>query len=152
MLSLEEQILAALARKTYQPLKPKALARKLRIPSSQYREFRHALRGLLTEKRVEIGRNHTVRPTPPHGTVTGIYRRTSTGSGFVRPHAIDGQVAGPEIFIREEDALDAATGDEVLVRITRQPKRRDLGPAGEIVKVLERATRQFVGTYFERDG
>ena len=151
MPSVEEQILAAIGRKNYQPLKPKALARKIGIPSSAYGEFRHTLRELLKQHRVEIGKNHTVRPIEPHGTVTGIYRRTSTGTGFVRPHIIDGH-AGPEIMIRAEHSQDASTGDEVLVRITRKPSRPDLGPAGEILKVLERVTRQFVGTYFERDG
>src|SRR5712692_4451888 len=150
MPNLEEQIVAALARKSYQPLKPKALARKLGLPSSRYAEFRHALRSLLKNHRAEIGKNHAVRPTQPHGTVTGIYRRTTSGFGFVRPHAIDGH-AGPEILIREGNALDASTGDEVLVRITRKPSRPDLGPVGQILQVLERATRQFVGTYFERE-
>jgi ribonuclease R len=150
-MNLEEQILAAVARKNYQPLKPKALARKLAVPAKDYGSFRWTLRELVKQGRLIIGKNHTVRPTPPHGTVTGIYRKTSTGTGFVRPHVIDGQ-AGPEILIREENALDASTGDEVLVRITRRPSRPDLGPAGEILQVLERATRQFVGTYFERDG
>src|SRR5262249_4624819 len=42
--------------------------------------------------------------------------------------------------------------DEVLVRLLRKPNRRDLSPTGEILQVLERATRQFVGTYFEREG
>src|SRR6202035_3084640 len=59
---------------------------------------------------------------------------------------------GPEIMIRQALAQDAATGDEVLARITHKPSRPDLGPAGEIIRVLERATRKFVGTYFERDG
>jgi len=151
MPNLEEQIVAALARKNYQPLKPKALARKLGIPSSAYGQFRSTLRDLLKQHRIEIGKNHTVRPVQPHGTVVGIYRKTSTGTGFVRPHAVDGHV-GPEIMIRQQYAQDASTGDEVLVRITRKPSRPDLGPAGEILEVLERATRQFVGTYFEREG
>src|SRR5438132_1117323 len=151
MPNLEEQIVSLLARKSYQPLKPKALARKLGLPSSRYSEFRHALRSLVKNHRAEIGKNHTVRPTQPHGTVTGIFRKTSSGFGFVRPHAIDGH-AGPEILIREHDALDAVTGDEVLARILRKPNRPDLSPTGEILQVLERATRQFVGTYFEREG
>src|SRR5215467_11978717 len=145
------QILAAVARKTYVPLKPKALARKLSVPSKQYGDFRRALRELLSQGRVEIGKNHSVRAARPHGTVTGIYRRTGTGTGYVRPHVIDGK-AGPEVMIREGDALDAATGDEVLVRITRKPSRPGLGPVGILLQVLERATRQFVGTYLERDG
>ncbi|HEV3445359.1 MAG TPA: VacB/RNase II family 3'-5' exoribonuclease, partial [Gemmataceae bacterium] len=151
MPNLEEQIVAALARKNYQPLKPKALARKLGIPSSAYGQFRSTLRDLLKQHRIEIGKNHTVRPVQPHGTVVGIYRKTSTGTGFVRPQAVDGHV-GPEIMIRQQYAQDASTGDEVLVKITRKPSRPDLGPAGEIQKVLERATRRFVGTYFEREG
>jgi ribonuclease R len=150
MSNLEEQIVALLARKSYQPLKPKALARKLGVPSAQYGEFRQALRSLVKDHRAEMGKNHTVRPTQPHGTVIGIYRRTASGFGFVRPHVIDGQ-AGPEILIREANALDASTGDEVLVRITRKPSRPGLGPVGEIVQVIGRATQQFVGTYFERD-
>src|SRR5262249_8125182 len=137
MPSFEEQIVSVLARKSYQPLKPKALARKLGIPSSQYSEFRDALRSLVKDKRAEFGKNHTVRPIRPHGTVTGIFRRTGSGFGFVRPHAVDGR-AGPEILIREPNALDASTGDEVLVHILRKPSRPELGPVGEIVRVLER--------------
>src|SRR5260370_27992170 len=148
-MTLEEQILSTISKKSSQPLKPKALARKLGLSASEHRAFRQALRSLVKQHRVEVGRNHTVRPSPPHGTVTGVYRRTATGVGYVRPHAIDGQV-GPEIRVREEHALDASTGDLVLVHITRKPTRPDLSPAGEILQVVERATRQFVGTYFER--
>jgi ribonuclease R len=151
MPDLEAQILALLSRKSYHPLKPKALARKLSVSAAEYGEFRRALRELTRQKRLEIGKNHTVRNAKPHGTVTGIFRRTSTGVGYVRPHPIEGN-AGPEIRIPMGDSLDAATGDEVLVKITRKPNRRDLSPSGVILRVLERATHQFVGTYFERDG
>jgi ribonuclease R len=151
MAELSEQILAAIGRRNYQPLKPKALARKLGVSSPQYPEFRRALRNLLRDGRIEVGKNNTVRPAPPHGTITGTYRRTGTGIGFVRPHPIEGRT-GPEVRVHEDDALDAATGDTVLVRVTRKPNRPDMNPAGRIVRVLERATRNFVGTYFERDG
>lgn len=151
MPTLEERILAAVALRTYLPIKPKALARKLGIPASAYSGFRQALRDLVKSGRLELGKNHTVRPAQPHGTVTGIFRRMSTGIGFVRPHLIDGH-AGPEIMIREADSRDAASGDEVLVRIMRKPNRPDRSPTGVILRILERATQQFVGTYFERDG
>jgi ribonuclease R len=151
MPDLETRILTALAKKNYQPLKPKSLARKLGVSSAEYGTFRGTLRQLIQQKRVEVGKNHTVRPARPHGTVTGVYRRAPAGFGFVRPQEMDGQV-GPEILIREGDALDASTGDQVIVRITRKPQRAGLGPVGEVLQVLERATRQFVGTYHERDG
>src|SRR5260370_3520318 len=146
-----DQIIAAVSKKNYEPLKPKALAGKPGVPQKQYGDFRRCLRDLLKQGRVEIGKNHAVRTSKPHGTITGVYRRTSTGAGFVRTHLVDGK-AGPEIIIREGDGLDAATGDEVLVRVTRKPNRANLRPAGIVLQVLERATRQFVGTYFERDG
>jgi ribonuclease R len=149
--SYEEQILSAVARRGYVPLKPKALARKLNVPAPHYSEFRHALRELLKQGRLELGRNHSVRAAPPHGTVTGTYRRTSTGVGYVRPRFIEGQSSG-EVRIAEDEALDAATGDTVLVKVLKKPNRPDANPTGRVIRVLERATRQFVGTYFERDG
>jgi ribonuclease R len=151
MPNLEEKILSTLARRTYEPLKPKALARKIGVPDTQYADFRRALRALHRQGRIEMGKNHTVRPTPPHGTITGTFRRTGTGVGYVRPHLIEGQ-SGAEVRIPEEDGLDAATGDTVLVRITRKPNRPDMNPVGRVMSVVERATHHFVGTYFERDG
>jgi ribonuclease R len=150
--NLEQQILAAVARKTYQPLKPKALANKLGAVGDLYADFRRVLRELVKQKRVVFGKNHTIRPVQPHGTVVGTFRRAAGGFGFVRQHPVDG-VAGPDVFIREDHTLDASNGDEVLVRVTRKPSRgAESGPAGEILQILERATRRFVGAYFERDG
>jgi ribonuclease R len=99
-----------------------------------------------------MGKNHVVRPVQPHGTVRGTFRKASGGFGFVRPHAAD-PLAGTDIFIPAADTGDASSGDEVIVRITKKPRGGgDRGPTGEIVRILERATRQFVGTYFEREG
>ncbi|HMF20344.1 MAG TPA: ribonuclease R [Gemmataceae bacterium] len=148
---ISQQILAALAKKNYQPLKPKGLARKLGITTPRYADFCRLLKTLEKQGRLEFGKNHSVRPTPPHGTATGIFRKNENGFGFVRPHVVDGSV-GKEIYIPQEAVGDAATGDEVLVRIKRKPGRAHLGPSGEIMQVLERATHQFVGTYFEREG
>jgi ribonuclease R len=150
MTDLESQVLAFVSRKTYEPLKPKALARKLNLPINRYAEFRTVLRTLIKKGLLQIGKNHFLRASPPHGTATGTFRRTEGGYGFVRPTAVDGHV-GPEIFIPEGHTQDASTGDTVMVRITRKAGRANRGPTGHIVQVMERATHQFVGTYFERD-
>jgi ribonuclease R len=94
----EEQILAAVGRRNYEPLKPKALARKLGVSTPQYPEYRKALKALLTLGQVELAKNHTIRPLAPHGAVSGTFRRTSNGTGYVRPHKIEGQ-SGTEIRI-----------------------------------------------------
>lgn len=148
---LERLLLDTVARPGYEPVKLKTLARKLSISQGQYAGFCTLARRLVKQGRLEIGRNQTVRKAAPHGAVTGVFRKAEGGFGFVRPHAVDGTV-GPEIHIAQEYVADAASGDEVLVRIRRKPRRANLGPSGEIVEVIERATRQFVGTYFEREG
>lgn len=152
MPNLEEQILATISRRTYQPLKPKALARRLGIRTSDYSNFRKVLRELVQAGRVEMGRNHAVKPASPHGTITGTYRRTGTGMGFVKPHPLEGQPIVGEIRIPESNSLDASTGDVVLVKLLGKPGKPLASPTGEILRVIERESRQFVGTYFERDG
>ncbi|HEV3383363.1 MAG TPA: RNB domain-containing ribonuclease, partial [Gemmata sp.] len=150
MPDLQSQILHAVAARGYTPIKSKALAKRLGVANDTYPEFRKTVRELIRTGRLSLGRNQTIRAVDPHGTVMGIYRRTNAGHGFVRPKVVDG-VFKPEVFIREDKALDASTGDEVLVRITREATRiKDA--AGEIVRVIERSTRTFVGTYFERTG
>ncbi|MBY0231771.1 MAG: VacB/RNase II family 3'-5' exoribonuclease, partial [Gemmataceae bacterium] len=57
-----------------------------------------------------------------------------------------------EIRIKEEDCGDAATGDTVQVKVLRKPARPDQLATGRVVRVVERSTHQFVGTYFTRDG
>jgi ribonuclease R len=151
MADISDQILALLQRRTYQPLKLKALARKLGVTKPQYAEFKKALRRLLREERIEVGKNHTIRAIGPHGSITGTFRRLTTGLGFVRPNAIGGKI-GSDIRIPDFESLDAATGDIVLVKILRKSNRPDINPTGQILRILERATRQFVGTYFVRDG
>jgi ribonuclease R len=149
---MEQKILAVLARKNYVAVKPKALARKVGIRDADYPLFRKALRDLIDAGKAQFGKNHTIRPgggSAPN-TVTGVFRRLQSGRGFVRVAGPPGQPAS-EVGVPEGNSLDAASGDEVLVRVT-QPGRGETPPQGEVVRVLERATRQFVGTYHERDG
>jgi ribonuclease R len=151
MSDLVTRIIRAVTRPSYTPVKAKVLAKRMGIADDEYPEFRKTLRALIKENRLAVNKDQTLRPADPFGTVIGTYRRTGSGAGYVRPHSTGGEPAGPDIFIREDKAGDAATGDEVLVRITRvASKLKD--PAGQVVRVLGRATRTFVGTYFERDG
>ncbi|MFO0966396.1 MAG: RNB domain-containing ribonuclease [Gemmataceae bacterium] len=148
MSQLHKQILALLAKPGYQPLKPKALFRKVAAPGADYDDFKNAIRDLLRQGQLEMTKSHSIRPiTPTQHTVSGTFRKTQAGHGFVRPAGAETKAA--EIYIPEEKALDAVTGDVVQVRVQRQTR---LGPRGEVLRVLERATRQFVGTYFEREG
>src|SRR5438105_3823383 len=117
MTDLLTKILHTVTAKSYVPLKPKPLFKRLNLSDEQYPEFRRTVRELIRTGRLTMGRNNTLRAADPHGTLTGVYRRAASGHGFVRPHAVDGTFK-PEVFIREDKSLDAATGDEVMVRVT----------------------------------
>jgi ribonuclease R len=144
-------ILGFIRRGNYAPLKLKALARKLGVPSSEYSAFRDTVKGLIQQGRLELGKNRTIRQPDPHAAVTGVFRGIRSGGGFVRPSVQDGGKL-PDIFVGASNARDAATGDQVLVKVTKQPSRPGRNPEGTVLEVVERATRQFVGTYFEESG
>ncbi len=149
MQDIPKKILDAVTHAKYKALKPKALARKIGV-EKRYDDFKTVLKDLIKTGQVKLDKNHTIRPVAGDiaGAIAGVFRKTGSGIGFVRPPAVGG-VKAEEIFISEHAQLDAATGDTVLVRIGKHTPR---GPRGEVVRVLERATRNFVGVYFERDG
>jgi ribonuclease R len=151
MPDLPERILKTLARPSYTPVKPKVLAKKVGLETEEYPEFRKALKKLIHEGRAELGRSNTVRALNPLGTIVGVYRRTSNGLGFVRPVLKPGEAPQPDIRIRDGRELDASTGDTVRVKLLRKSTRHG-DASGEVLSIVERATRSFVGTYFERDG
>ena len=152
MASLKEQILAAVESANYQPVKARALARQLGIPAAAQAKVKDALRDLVAQGSLELGKGQLIRRSKPVSGITGMFRRTSTGNGYVRPSAIAG-TAPVDIFVAARDSLDAATGDEVLVKLKGKGNSfTGRGPRGVIVRILQRDTRQFVGTFFEREG
>ncbi len=152
MASLEEQILAAVELENYRPVKARALGRQLGVPAAAQGKLKEALRDLVAQGRLELGKGQLIRRARPTSGITGIFRRTSTGNGFVRPSATAG-TAPADIYVAARDSLDAATGDEVLVKLKGKGNQfTGRGPRGVILRILARDTRQFVGTYFEREG
>ncbi|MGE0610282.1 MAG: ribonuclease R [Pirellulales bacterium] len=85
--------------------------------------------------------------------VTGVYRRTQSGFGFVRPStSTPADERTLDVFIPADKALDAVSGDTVLVRVSSRRDPRRPNRIGEITEVIERDSHQFVGTYFESAG
>ncbi len=108
---------------------------------------------------MRYGASHLVHATRGESSpadrnrVTGIFRRTDSGYGFVRPAgSVPGADRRHDIYIAAKDAGDASSGDTVLVRLRAKRASHRPNPEGEIVDVIERQTNQFVGTYFESAG
>jgi ribonuclease R len=151
MPDLTARILDAVSRPGYHPVKPKVLAKRLNVTAEdEYAEFRRVLRALVRDGRLTVVAGSAVKAADAQGSVVGLFRRTASGMCFVRP-TVPTADTGPEIRIRDGKELDASAGDEVVVKLNRKETRGGFS-SGEVMRILARATRTFVGTYFERDG
>jgi ribonuclease R len=158
MTDLEEAILQFVARPSYQPVKARVIAQRLKLPKDRLAEVKMAVKRLVRRGQLAYGANHLLRPAgseAPRGSrVMGAFTRTAKGFGFVRPSQPipePGAARPEDIYIPAKWTADAATGDTVLVQL----HKRDPGPRGqrgEIVEVVQRETHRFVGTYFEDRG
>ena len=142
---LQQRILTRIAGKRYKPVKPPALARLLKIPSTQYEQFESAIDALHRSGRLMIGEGVLVSLPQPTGPIEGTYKGNVRGFGFVTPI---GAGWHEDIFIPQGRNLTAITGDLVQVELVR---RRMLGGRqqrrifGQVVKILERKHSRFVG-------
>jgi ribonuclease R len=149
--TLEERILACLRDPSYHPLKPKALARRLHIAADGYAEFRDVLKLMVQRGQVEFGIGRVVRLPSSRREIVGTFKSIRKGGGFVTPKTAPGGKR-EDIYIGPGATLDAATGDVVLVSKLQRSRGTARGPQGRILEVIERSSREFVGTYFIKEG
>lgn len=83
-------------------------------------------------------------------TVSGKYRQAAAGFGFVRPAAGSDLKFTEDIFIPSDATGGAMDSDIVNVRM--RTGRRGGGQDGEVIEIIQRARRQFSGSYDVRDG
>jgi len=157
---LQELILRLINSPDYQPAKPKLIAKQLGLPKERARELRKAIKGLAREGKILYGEKHLVqRPRAAaggakseRGLITGEFRRSAKGYGFVRPVGTPPSAGRDrDIFIPLRKTGDASTGDVVKVRV-KPPRRGETKQSGTIVEIVQRETNQFVGVYLERGG
>ncbi len=151
---LEQSILQHVSQSDYRPVKPRKIAKQLGLDEDQAREAKRVIKSLINKGRLAYGTKHTVGlPTAiSSNRLVGIFRRSRDGHGFVRPAlTAPAEERQEDIYISHRAAGDASTGDKVMVEVSRQRGGRG-GKLrqGVIVKILERETHRFVGTYFER--
>jgi ribonuclease R len=158
---IEQALLELIRQPGYRPVKPRVIAKRLKLGEDETRDLKRAIKRLLKAGKVTYGANHLLGPPLAQDAgkggngyrVTGVFRRADAGFGFVRPAgSAPGADRTQDIFISANDAGDAATGDTVLVRLKKKVESRRPNPEGEIVEIIQRETHQFVGTYFEEGG
>ena len=139
---------------SYRPVKPRVIAKQLKLSEKQKHNLKSAIKRLARQGRLRYAQGQLVYPAARnrHGQIVGVFQRAAGGYGFVRRKNSESSQRSSDVFIPASRTLDAASGDTVAVRVRRRGRGRDDRTRGEIVEVLERATRQFVGTYFENHG
>jgi ribonuclease R len=151
MSDFTNRVLKLVAQPEYRPITLKAMSRALHVEPEKYAEFRSTIKQLVKEGRLDQSKDKTLRRPGLAGTIIGVFRRSAKGFGFVRPHRA-GTASEDQIFIPAKASRDAATGDEVAVKITERRKAPGMNAEGRVVQVLARASGVFVGTYFEEEG
>src|SRR6056297_1292883 len=151
---LADRVMRLVVSNDYRPSKPKQIAAQLKLDADEYRELRRVIKALVLEGRLVYGSNHLVLSTGsiggPSDRLSGTFRRAMGGGfGFVRPSHVEEAEAPEDIFIPPGSTNGALEGDLVEVKI--RPSRRG-GSEGQVVQVLQRARRQFTGTFQIVDG
>jgi ribonuclease R len=147
MAEFAERVLKLVAGPDYRPISAKAMARQFEVDPDDYPDFRAAIKELVRQNKLELARDKTLRKPDHSQAIVGLFRRSARGFGFVRPHTANARAE--QIYIAPSAAGDASSGDEVVVKITKRPKRPGMNLEGRIIQILARASGLFVGTYFE---
>lgn len=160
---LRLRILNLMGEPGFQPLRKRALAKKLSIDDDDYVDFRHFLdelveKGELSElKHGKYGLAQHGEPRKngrrqgdtfsekmkdlPKGAIAGRIDIKRGGFGFLLSDP-----PGRDLYIANDDLGGAMSGD--LVAVVFKRGRGGARAAGRVVRVLERAHPQIVGTFF----
>ncbi|MBQ3546816.1 MAG: ribonuclease R [Lachnospiraceae bacterium] len=125
----------------YVPMKAKELAIILNIPRENRDELLEVLDELLEEGKLSVSKKGKYGK-PENNVLVGKFEGNARGFGFV---VLEEEGEGEDIFISESDVNDALNGDRVLVTLknSKVGRRRE----GQIVKVVEHAITEVVGTF-----
>jgi ribonuclease R len=143
---LRDRIRHLLRSRSGRPLRLGEMMAALGLAPSERRTLRRLLRDMAIEGLVSQWRGHLYSLPARQGEVVGILRTTATGFGFVTPEMEF--VCGDdryEIFVPRKRMADAMHGDKVLVRVITETAK---SPEGQVLRVIERGTKQIVGTYY----
>jgi ribonuclease R len=146
---LRQRLLNLLAHPRYQPLNKTDLAKRLGIPVDGRSAFRRLLVDL--EKQGKIARIRKERYVLPQEAdlIVGILQMNPQGFGYVLNATGDGL---GDVYISAENTSTALHRDKVVARIIRdevpqlRSGRQRARRQGKVIKILERANKQIVGT------
>lgn len=174
---LRAAVLSYTSNAIYKPVKPAVIADRLGLVDEAAVELKKVIKKMVKAGELEYGPNHLVLPIDENHPsrqnlvaggrgeskkrkgdsddgkyITGTLRRVGSGDSYVRPEGTPASVGkDADIYVSKRDSGDAASGDTVRIVLSSRPGPKGK-PDGKLVDIIERATNQFVGTYFEEGG
>jgi len=140
----EQGLLLHVGSSSYQPAKPRELARRLGATGAEYADFRRLVKRLVSEGKLIRTRGARIATSGHARFVVGKLRLTSRGYGYVTPEE------SPEIRIsvRRRHIADAMDGDIVMLELEAPAARRPWARTyGRVVRIITRHATRFVGTF-----
>ncbi len=92
-----DRILKLVSEPDYKPMTLKAMSRRFKVAPDDYAEFRATVKRLVKDGKLDLAKDKTLQSPDRAGLVVGVFRRSSRGFGFVRPHA--GAERSDQIYI-----------------------------------------------------
>jgi len=154
-----DRILQDLSHAGDRPLLIDAIAKRLRVTGDDRDAFQQAITRLIDEARINADDAGRVRLPKHEDEIVGRIFVTQKGHAYVKPDKLSHE---GDLFISQEDAGDAMTGDRVRVGVIRRSRgRRELGfPGrgdapeqlnGRVIQIITRGRTRFAGTLI-KDG
>lgn len=123
----------------YVPMKEKELAAFMQVSLADRETFREVLRALLAEGKIQLTRQGRY-VKPDENRPVGTFISHAKGFGFVEVEGYE-----EDFYIPEDKTGGAFHMDRVQIAFL--PGRRGQRREAEVVRILERGTKQLVGTY-----
>ncbi len=139
--ALERRIVQHLGEHAKRPLKLKEIARGLEIGDEGYQALKTELVRLTDEGSIYRIKGQRYALPEQINLVVGRLDGTRGGAGFV---VAERRIPGADVFVPSHRLAGARHGDRVVART--EHRRREGNPEGQVIRVLERARTQVVGT------
>jgi len=140
-----QTILDYMKTKHFRPGKMKELARGMGVQQANYRDFRRLVKELEEEGLIARLRHNRYSPVSAATIwVIGMLRVHPRGFGFA---ITEGKKE--DIFIPPGGLRDGVDGDQVRVEVISEGEG-ERGPEGQVVEVVKKTEREFVGTFSRR--
>ncbi|UVI30596.1 ribonuclease R [Paenibacillus spongiae] len=139
----EETLLDFMREAAYKPMTYQELHRELGVEGAEsFKAFLVMLNQLEEEGRIIRNRNDRYGVPERMNLLRGRVQAHAKGFAFLLPE----DKAHPDVYLHANDLASAMNGDIVLVRITSKSESGGR-MEGEVVRVVERAVTQVVGTF-----